>query len=408
MSTSPVPRRRTALLAGIAGWFLACTLAAPGAGAAISQPDVNYDLGSPPAPSPASENFLDVYRPDGSSPTDSRPVVVYVHGGGWRVGNKSNQITRKVNLFTGAGYVFVSLNYRLSPDPIDPSYPPERVRFPDHPDDVGEAIGWVDRNIAAFGGDPTRLLLIGHSAGAHLVSLVSTDPRYVEAYGVEPWQLIGTVALDGDAYDVADRISEVGSAGEALFFNAFGTPAENAAEGSWAAASPKLWAGPRDPEHLLVTQAGSPARAADADAMAVALGQDPESSVFRAPYDHEGINDAVGDPGDTSGETVAIMDFFARMVAASTEPEAKIKRHPRKKVLTAEGESKARVEFAFSSDVEGSKFECRLSDVSFRSCRSPYSRKLGKGHYRFGFRPIAPSGRPGEVESFRFRVRQIR
>ena len=58
---------------------------------------------------------------------------------------------------------------------------------------------------------PERMLLIGHSAGAHLVSLVTTDPRYVERHGVEPWQLIGTVALDSDAYDVADRIAETAS-----------------------------------------------------------------------------------------------------------------------------------------------------------------------------------------------------
>ena len=148
--------------------------AAPGANAAISQANVNYDLGSPPAPAPAQQNYLDIYRPDGSSLTDSRPVVVYVHGGGWRIGDKDNQLADKVNLFTGAGYVFVSINYRLSP--TNNNYDPGRIRFPDHPDDVGEAIGWIDRNIGAYGGDSERLLLIGHSAGAHLMSLVTHEP----------------------------------------------------------------------------------------------------------------------------------------------------------------------------------------------------------------------------------------
>ncbi len=391
-------RSTTALLvACLAG----CALAAEGAGAAIPQLNVNYDLGSPP--SPANRNFLDVYRPDGSSPGDSRPVVVYVHGGGWRTGNKTNQITDKVNLFTGAGYVFVSLNYRLSPDPVDESYPADRVRFPDHPDDVGEAIGWLDRNVAAFGGDPSRMLLIGHSAGAHLVSLVSTDPRYVEAHGVEPWQLIGTVALDGDAYDVADRISEVGAAAP-LFYSAFATPAENAVDGTWTNASPEAWAGPRDPEHLIVTQAAAPGRIADAEELAVALGQDPATSVFRAPYDHEGINDAVGGPADTAGETAAIMSFFDRMVDGSRTPEVAIKRHPGRRVKLGEGRSKRRIEFAFGAKPKDARFECRLDGKEFRSCRTPWSRRVGEGRHRFRVRPFAPSGRPGEAESFRFRV----
>lgn len=396
-------------------WIVAATaacfgalLAASPAGAAIAQEDVNYDLGSPPAPSPADENFLDVYRPDGSLATDTRPVVVYVHGGAWRAGDKANQINRKVNLFTDAGYVFVSVNYRLSTNPIDTSFPSDRVRFPDHPDDVGEAIGWIDRNIAAYGGDPTRLLLIGHSAGAHISALVSTDPSYLDAYEVEPWQVIGTVALDGDAYDVADRIAEVPSPQDDYLLSAFGTAAENAAEGSWAAGSPLLWAGPRDPEHLIVTQAALPGRAEDADALALALGQDPAASVIRAPCNHEGINDGVGEPGDPCGETAAIVAFFARMVDGSDEPVAKIKQHPGKRVKPRRGKSKAKVKFTFASSLEGTKFECRLDGKQFRSCRSPYKDKLRRGRYTFKVRPQAPSGRPGEAESFSFRVARAR
>ena len=172
------------------------------ADAAIVQRDLSYDIDSPP--SDPNLNALDLYVPDGAQPSDSRPVVVYVHGGAWRTGDKASQIADKVTLFTGAGYVFASVNYRLSPrDPtvLDPA----RIKFPDQPDDVGEAIGWLDRNVEAYGGDPGRMLLIGHSAGAHLVSLVSTDPSYVGSFGVEPWQLIGTVSLDTDAFDIASE-----------------------------------------------------------------------------------------------------------------------------------------------------------------------------------------------------------
>lgn len=398
----PIRSRALALLAS-AGALAAI---APSVEAAISQPDVSYDLGSPPAPSPATQNALDVHRPDGSSTTDSRPVVVYVHGGGWRVGDKDNQIIDKVNLFTGAGYVFVSLNYRLSPNPIDPAYPPGRVRFPDHPDDVGEAIGWLDRNIAAYGGDPNRLLLIGHSAGAHLVSLVSTDFGYVERYGVEPWQLTGTVSLDSDAYDVAERISELppGSGGEAGYFNAFGTPAENAAEGTWAAGSPINWVDGKDPEpqFLFVTQGRSQQRIADSERMAVALGQDPAASVLRPPYGHEEISDAVGSADDPAGETAAIMDFFDRRIDDAVAPKVQITDRPSKTIRTKKAH--ARVRFRFGSSVKGSAFECRLDREKLRPCRSPRTYRLERGRYRFEVKALAPSGRPGKSKTARFRV----
>jgi acetyl esterase/lipase len=106
--------------------------------------------------------------------------------------------------------------------------------FPDHPDDVGEAVGWLDRNAVAYGLDPDRIFLMGHSAGAHLASLVSTDPSYVRRYGVDPRQMTGTVTLDTGAFDVARAVGG-GDSSEAslLFMNAFGTPAENAATDSW-------------------------------------------------------------------------------------------------------------------------------------------------------------------------------
>ena len=396
---STVGHRATAALAGCA---LAAAIVATEAPAAISQLDVDYDLGSPV--SPAAQNQLDVYRPDGSASTDSRPVVVYVHGGGWMRGDKSNRIADKVDLFTGAGYVFVSANYRLSPDPPDTSYPPERVRFPAHPDDVGEAIGWIDRNIAAYGGDPERILLIGHSAGAHLVSLVSTDPRYVTRHGVEPWQLIGTVALDGDAYDVADRIAEVGPGSAPTFLSAFATAEENALDGTWATASPERWADPSDPEHLIVTQAAAPGRIADAEELALALGQDP-AGVFRAPYDHAGINNAVGG-ADPAGETQAILGFFAQMLGTAKKPRAMIRRYPGKRIRT--GRAKAKVKFTFAANVAGSRFECRLDSKRYRPCRSPWVERVKRGRHRFRVRAIAPSGRPGPADAFRFRVVQAR
>ncbi len=389
----PAPAIMRALIATIL--CLACPAAA---GAAVAHPNVSYDIDSPVAD--PNLNALDLYTPDGATAADRRPVVVYVHGGGWMNGDKANQIASKRNLFTGAGYVFASLNYRLSPD--DPTIQaPGRIMFPAHPHDVGEALGWLSAHVAEYGGDPTRILLIGHSAGAHLVDLVSTDPRYAEAYGVEPWQLIGTVSLDTDATDVADRIAEGGPQAKALFYNAFGTPAENAATNSWAEASPLGFADPRDPRFLLVTQAASADRIGDNAAFATALGQDP-AGVLAVPYDHEGINDAVGGGADTAGETAAIMDFFGRMVAGSADPNAKLAKHPHKRVRTAR--HRARVRFRLDADQAGVGFECRLDSAKLKPCDAARSIRAGLGRHTFRYRALSERGRPGPIRKFDFKV----
>ena len=149
----------------------------------VADLDYHYD----PPSDPSSFDRLDLYLPDGAAAGDLRPVVIYVHGGGGMKGDKANRITDKARLFTDAGYVFASVNYRLSPDissgPVPPTYPPGRVMFPAQPRDVGEAIAWLGTNVAGYGGDPDALLLSGHSSGAHLVSLVGSDPSYLEAFG---------------------------------------------------------------------------------------------------------------------------------------------------------------------------------------------------------------------------------
>ncbi len=132
---------------------------------------------------------LDVYPAEGA---DAAPVIVYVHGGGWSKGDKS-RVGAKAELFTGLGYVFVSLNYRLSP----------RVRHPAHIDDVTAGIAWVVGNIAEHGGDPARIGLIGHSAGAHLVALAATDEARLGAQGLGLDAVKAVVPVDIAMYDIA-------------------------------------------------------------------------------------------------------------------------------------------------------------------------------------------------------------
>lgn len=139
---------------------------------------------------------LDVY-PSSVSCAQGCPVLIWVHGGGWRNGDKAMPNARDIAAaWTGAGVTVVSLNYRLTPDVVHPS----------HVQDVAAGIVWSKQHIAAYGGNPSRLFLIGHSAGAHLVALVATDPQYLGSYGLSPARdLAGVFPIDGASYELNDR-----------------------------------------------------------------------------------------------------------------------------------------------------------------------------------------------------------
>jgi arylformamidase len=142
-----------------------------------------------PYTSPAHERqVLDVYGPSGAK---SLPVVFWIHGGGWQTGDKSS-VQSKPQAFMAKGFVFVSTNYRLLPD-VDMG---TIVR------DVAKAIRWVHDHIAEYGGDPQRLFIMGHSAGAQLAALVCTDDRYLKEEGLSLAIVKGCVPVDGDTYDV--------------------------------------------------------------------------------------------------------------------------------------------------------------------------------------------------------------
>ena len=136
---------------------------------------------------------LDVYPVAGRC---TAPVVLWVHGGGYRTGDKKNQMRDKVSLFNGRGWVVVSINYRLTTPGLAGS-----AQFPDHFDDVAAAVAWVHANIAAYGGDPTRLALLGHSAGADIVSNVATNPAYLGQHGLRLDALRCAGPLDTEGFD---------------------------------------------------------------------------------------------------------------------------------------------------------------------------------------------------------------
>jgi len=137
---------------------------------------------------PHERQVLDVYAPKNAR---NLPVVFWIHGGGWVTGDKS-QIAIKPKAFNDRGYVFVSTNYRLRPD----------VEMEDLTGDVAKAFGWTYKNITKHGGDPRRIFVMGHSAGAQLAALICTDHSYLKAEGVPPSVLKGCVPVDGDTYDL--------------------------------------------------------------------------------------------------------------------------------------------------------------------------------------------------------------
>src|SRR5918995_2346284 len=135
-----------------------------------------------------ARQVLDVHAPAGAK---SLPVVFWIHGGGWQTGDKS-MVALKPKAFSDAGFVFVSINHRLLPT----------VEMEAIVHDVASALGWVHKNIATYGGDPARLLVMGHSSGGQLPALMCTDDRYTKAEGVSLTMIKGCVPVDADTFDI--------------------------------------------------------------------------------------------------------------------------------------------------------------------------------------------------------------
>jgi len=131
---------------------------------------------------------LDVYAPAGAK---NLPVVFWIHGGGWQSGEKT-MVALKPKAFTDAGFVFVSISHRLLPT----------VEMGAITQDVAGALGWVHKSIAKYGGDPIRLLVMGHSSGGQLAALMCTDDRYAKAEGYSLSMIKGCVPVDADTFDI--------------------------------------------------------------------------------------------------------------------------------------------------------------------------------------------------------------
>lgn len=283
--------RRTLALAALAGF------AAP----AIAQTRVagaprTYRYAQAPGAAPDLQS-LDLYAPPGRG----RPLVVFIHGGGWRIGDKSNGPAgrEKAAYFNGLGCAYASLNYRLSPD----------VTHPAHVEDVAAALAWLHRNAEAQGIDGARMVVMGHSAGAHLAGLVATDARRLRRHGLSPSILRGAILLDGAGYDVTQQAPAVIARGGfvgAMYADAFGR------DGSlWRDASPTLQvaAGVGTPPFLIVhaSRPDSTRQSRDLAARLRAAGVDARLHEARG-YTHAQINRRIGELGESvTGEITAAL-----------------------------------------------------------------------------------------------------
>lgn len=186
----------------------AVLLAASAAPAA--EPKIHRDLAYA---EPRSERrTLDVYAP---SEGKNHPVVFWIHGGGWRRGDKS-MVQDKPRAMVERGYVFVSTNYRFAPE----------VTVKQMMGDIAKAIAWTHAHIGEYGGDPHRMIVMGHSAGAHLAALVSTDSSYLKAEGVTLSAIKGCVPVDVSVYDISKRIEQPGATPPETFKRVFGESPE--------------------------------------------------------------------------------------------------------------------------------------------------------------------------------------
>jgi acetyl esterase/lipase len=251
---------------------------------------------------------LDLYSAEGDGP---HPIMVMVHGGGWSKGDKTGRavIAPKARWLSRKGWLFASVNYRLSP----------AVSHPEHANDVAQSIAWLIEHADEFNGDPDRIFLMGHSSGAHIVAAVACDPRHLERAGLSPDVIKGTIPLDVGAYDISMR-TELPGRGRTTFEQAFGTPGETDID-PWVEASPITYtrqqdAGERIAPFLLVSSSNPGRRFAleNTRSFSKAL-QDAGVPVDIVAPDktHSECNRDVGVPGDTL--TIAVDEFLQRRLS---------------------------------------------------------------------------------------------
>ena len=227
------------------------------------------------------------------------PLVVFIHGGGWSIGDKKHGTGTKYGYYNGLGFAFASLNYRLVPN-VKPS---------DQATDIARAISYLRKNAAKLGFDPNRIFIMGHSAGAHLAALVGSDTRYLDQAGVPVSAIKGAILLDGAGYDVAAQMQYKGNKVQGMYNAAFGSnPAVH------ATLSPVTHARAPNIQNWLILHVESrPDATAQSQALGKILSTNGAAVAVKAVPDstHMSVNQDAGKAGSFVGDEIA--SFLARL-----------------------------------------------------------------------------------------------
>ena len=129
---------------------------------------------------------LDIYRPRGGSYAHGAPTVVFFYGGAWKRGSRA-QYRFVGQRLASNGILTIVADYRTYP----------AAGFPAFMDDAADAVAWAHAHAGEYGGDPQRLFLAGHSAGAQIAALLGTDAHYLSRRGIQSAQLAGVIGLSG-------------------------------------------------------------------------------------------------------------------------------------------------------------------------------------------------------------------
>jgi arylformamidase len=238
---------------------------------------------------------FDVYAP---AQAHDAPVIVMVHGGAWAFGTKSarNVVENKVARWVPKGFIVISIDYPMLPDTAPLA----------QADDVARALAFAQRHAREWGGDPAQFVLMGHSAGAHLVALITTDTAIARQRGVQPW--LGTVSLDSAALDVVDIMRQRHLP---LYDRAFGND-----QAGWIAASPMQQMQGRIVPFLAVCSSKREDSCPQAQRF-VAKAASFGSSAKMLPEDltHEQINEQLGTASDYTDNVEAFMRALSPVVA---------------------------------------------------------------------------------------------
>jgi len=242
----------------------------------------------------------DVVRAGSSAgaPAGPAPVIVMVHGGGWCVGDKTmpGVVGEKLTRWQPRGFLFISVNYPMVNDGRDAYAQAE---------EVAQAVAHIQAHAADWGGDPARIVLMGHSAGAHLVTMLGADRQLRERFGVAP--VLGVVSLDSGALNAVTKMQNPLPIMETVYREAFG-----ADPAGWSRASPyhRLSAG--GPPWLGVCSSTRPddscgeARAYADKARSLGL----QASVIPVALNHGAVSGELGKPG---AYTQGVEQFMASL-----------------------------------------------------------------------------------------------